>query len=70
MTGSRVMLGTGSNPGHYRGWMTALDGTSIRARIRAASGNRMTLLALPQLGPGGGAGAGSGSLSATAEGGE
>ena len=68
MTGSRVTLTTGSNPSQYRGWVTALDDTSIGARIRDASGNRMTLLALLQLGPG--SGAGSGSLSATAEGGE
>jgi hypothetical protein len=67
MTQSRVTLGTASNPGLYRGSVTALQGTIIAARVTGAGGRRIKLVARLQIDQG--TGAASGTLTAGPAGG-
>ena len=61
MSASSVTLGTGSNPMLYRGRITALEGTSIAARVRGQEGS-LALVAQLQIDPR--SGAATGALSA------
>jgi len=45
MTSSRVTLGSASNPDQLQGRVTALEGTTVRARLSDASGTTLTLVA-------------------------
>jgi methionine sulfoxide reductase heme-binding subunit len=54
MTSSQVTLGPGSNSGQYRGSVTGLDGTNIRALVRGSNGQRLTVVAKLRLSSGGG----------------
>lgn len=54
MTSSDVTLGPSSDPQQYRGSVTALDGTKIRAEVQDGSGHRLTLAAQLQLSQDGG----------------
>ncbi len=59
MTASRVELGTASDPGKYRGQVTALQATNIGATVSDSSGSRLQLAARLQIDPGSGAVSGS-----------
>lgn len=67
MTQSRVTLGTASNPGLYRGSVTALQGTILAARVTGDGGRRIELVARLQIDQN--TGAASGTLTASAAGG-
>ncbi len=51
MTSSDVTLGPSSNPGQYRGSVTALNGTNISAQVTDGSGHRLTLSTQLQINP-------------------
>jgi hypothetical protein len=55
MTASDVRLGTGSDPGLYRGSVTALSGNSVTARLVGPQGARLSLVANLDINPGTGA---------------
>ncbi len=63
MRSSEVTLGTGSNPGQYRGQVTSLQGTNIAARVSDSSGHTLNLVCQLNIDPN--TGAVSGTVSAT-----
>jgi hypothetical protein len=49
MTSSEVTLGPRSQPGQYRGVVTALEGSNLTAQVRDSSGHRLTVVAQLQI---------------------
>jgi hypothetical protein len=58
MTGSAVTLGTSSNPTLYRGTVTALNGSTIEARVRSGGTRSLVLVTQLQIDPRAGSAAG------------
>jgi hypothetical protein len=51
MSSSDVTLGPSSNPGQYRGTVTSLSGTDVRAEVSDSNGKQLTVLAQLQINP-------------------